>query len=37
MWFYNRDQTTLRELLNAELKVALKDEGVDCDLGEDKL
>lgn len=35
MWFYHRDGTLLRDLLNDELKVLMSNEAVDVDLGEE--
>ncbi|KAK4699209.1 frataxin, partial [Phenoliferia sp. Uapishka_3] len=35
VWFYHRDGTLLRDLLNKELRVLMSNEGVDIDLGEE--
>lgn len=35
VWFYHRDGTLLRNLLNEELRVLMSNEAVDIDLGEE--
>lgn len=35
VWFYHRDGTLMRDLLNGELRVLMSREGVDVDLGEE--
>lgn len=35
VWFYHRDNSLMRDLLNQELKVLMNNESVDVDLGEE--
>lgn len=35
VWFYSRDNSLMRDLLNAELKVLMSNEAMDVDLGEE--